>query len=320
MIERSEQPVIGEYIDNLSERYADNRPGYQRMLNDARTGNFSHVAVENAEQFGRNDTEALVAIDELHKLGVGIRFADYPDLDPIDPDDRILVSLSFTLARRESIKLGQRVQGGHHAKLRAGGFVGRPPDGYFNAEKRTDVDVKTQHGKYTRWIEQDPDRIHIWRFVWDLLLEDRLTLEEICEELHTRGYRYRSGRPFIQVNANGRRKASKNTLSSIFHNWFYAGWVVSEKAKIAPKQVRGQWQQLVTTEEFERGLEILAKRNEHHTVRRKHFYLLRGIIFVQMPESHKLVRLSGSTSNASRPGGGTSYYCIPSSSTNIMCC
>lgn len=62
-----------------------------------------HHSLENAERFGRNDTEALMAIDELDKLGIAVRFADYPDLDPIDPDDRILVSLSFTLARRELV-------------------------------------------------------------------------------------------------------------------------------------------------------------------------------------------------------------------------
>jgi DNA invertase Pin-like site-specific DNA recombinase len=118
LFSRSTLPVFNEYIDNLSGRYANNRPGFQLMLEHARGGHFSRVAVENAERFGRNDTEALTAIDALHELGIAVRFADYPDLDPIDPDDRILVSLSFTLARRESIKLGQRVTGGLHAKLR----------------------------------------------------------------------------------------------------------------------------------------------------------------------------------------------------------
>src|SRR5690606_18969849 len=99
------------------------RAGYQRLLEDARAGKFSHVAVENAERFGRNDTEALTAIDELHQLGVAVRFADYPDLDPIDADDRLLIAISFTLARRESIKLGERVKGGIHAKFRNGGYA-----------------------------------------------------------------------------------------------------------------------------------------------------------------------------------------------------
>lgn len=278
----------------------------------------SYVAVENAERFGRNDTEALTAIDELDNLGIAIRFADYPDLDPIDPDDRILVSLSFTLARRESIKLGQRVRGGLHAKLRSGGFAGRAPDGYRNIEQRTSSTDKSLNGRYTRWVEIDPDRSKIYRIAWNLLLEDQYTLDEICEKLYARGFKYRTGRPFIEIKKNGKRKANKNSLSRAFHNWFYAGWVVSEKAEIPPKTVRGQWNPLVTTEEFECGLAILAKRDKHRIYRRKHDYLLKGLIYVKH-ESNELQRLTCSTSNSSRPGGGTAYYCIPRSNLNILC-
>ena len=318
LIERSELSIVGEYIDNLSGRSASMRDGYQQMLEDARNGLFSFVAVENAERFGRNDTEALTAIDELDKLGIAVRFADYPDLDPIDPDDRILVSLSFTLARRESIKLGQRVRGGLHAKLRSGGFAGRAPDGYRNVERKTATTDKTQYGRYTRWVEKDPERCQIYRFAWDLLLEDQYTLEEICEKLHAKGYKYRTGRPFIEIKKSGKRKANKNTISRAFHNWFYAGWVVSEKAEIPPKTVRGQWEPIVSTEEFERGLSILAKRDKHRIYRRKHDYLLKGLVHIQL-DTDDTQRLTCSTSNSSRPGGGTRYYCIPRSNVNILC-
>ncbi|MBK8139451.1 MAG: recombinase family protein [Chloroflexi bacterium] len=253
LFSRSTMPVFNEYIDNLSGRYANNRPGFQLMLEHARGGHFSRVAVENAERFGRNDTEALTAIDALHELGIAVRFADYPDLDPIDPDDRILVSLSFTLARRESIKLGQRVTGGLHAKLRSGGFVGKAPDGYINCEEKAEQIDKAHAGRYKRWIEPDPERFAIWRTAWDLLLTDQYTLSEICEALHARGHRFRSGRPFVMVSASGNRKDAANGLSRVLNNWFYAGWVVSEKAGIAPKTIQGLWKPLVTTEEFERG-------------------------------------------------------------------
>lgn len=197
--------------------------------------------------------------------------------------------------------------GGLHAKLRTGGFVGMPPDGYINCEQKTEAAVKTEHGKYTRWIELDPERSPIWRLAWDLLLADRMTLDEICEELHRRGYHYRSGRPFVQVKANGKRKANKNTLSHIFHNWFYAGWVVSDKAGIPPKTVRGQWPPIVSTEEFEQGLDILARRSRHRVVKRKHDYLLKGLIYIELPDELKPIKLTGSTSNTHRPGGGTAY-------------
>ena len=52
-------------------------------------------------------------------------------------------------------------------------------------------------GRYERWIEPDPEQFKVWRLAWDLLLTDKYTLGEICEELHARGFRYRTGRPFV---------------------------------------------------------------------------------------------------------------------------
>lgn len=289
------------------------------MLEHARAGSFSHVAVENAERFGGNDSEALTAIDALHEPGIAVRFADYPDLDPYDPDDRILVSLSFTLTRRESMKLGQRVTGGLHAKLRNGGFVGKAPDGYLNCEEKVDHHEKGRGSRYSRWIEPDPEQFKVWRTAWDHLLSEQYSLASICEALHARGYHFRSGRSFVTPDSTGERKHAVNTLSRSFKNWFYAGWVVSEKARIPPKTVRGQWPPLISTEELEAGLAILAARSKHRPrTNTTHDYLLRGLVHVQMHDGN-ILRLSGSTSNAGRPNGGTAYYCISSSSINIRC-
>jgi DNA invertase Pin-like site-specific DNA recombinase len=318
LLARSELPLISEYSDIESGTRADRRE-YQNMLKDARMGDFSHVAVENAERFGRNDAEALSVIDELDSLGIAVRFADYPDLNPMGADDRIMVSLSFTLARRESMKLGERVRGGINAKLRNGGWAGKAPDGYVNKEEKTEGSVQTQHGKYTRWVEQDPKQIQVWRYAWELLLENSWTLEEICEKLHARGYYYHTGRPFVKVNKDGTRSSARNGLSRNFHNWFYAGWVVSEKAKISPKTIRGQWKPLISTEEFERGLEILKRRVEHKTPRRRHFYLLSGLVYYVCPTSGKQKRMTCSTPNASRSSGGNPYYCVESQNVHLSC-
>lgn len=232
VLKRSEMTVIDEYVDVLTGK-TPNREGYQRLLTDARSGKFSHVIVERADRFGRNDTEALRAIDELHEFGVAVRFANSPDLDPMDPDDRVIVALSFTLARRESALLGIRVKGGLQAKRHSGGFCGVAPDGYRNVEDRVIGDVKKLQGRHNTRIEQDPERAALWRYAWDLLLEDELTLEQICETLHARGYKYRSGRPFVQIKSNGRRVANTSTLAAIFHNWTYAGWVTSKSGDSA---------------------------------------------------------------------------------------
>ncbi len=317
VLEHSSMPVFDEYIDVLTGK-TPNREGYQRLLADARAGKFSHVIVERADRFGRNDTEALRAIDELNEYGVAVRFANSPDLDPMDPDDRVIVALSFTLARRESTLLGIRVKGGLQAKRQSGGFCGVAPDGYRNAEEKVMGDIKRLQGRHNHWIEQDPERAAVWRYAWDLLLDNELTLEQICESLHARGYRYRSGRPFVQVKANGKRVANTSTLAAIFHNWTYAGWVTSKSGKIPPKTILGNWKPIVSTEEFERGLAILDQRDLKRGRERKHEYLLKGLIYLDAP-NRGLVRLTCSTSNASRSGGGTSYYCIARRDINFLC-
>ncbi|MBK8030552.1 MAG: recombinase family protein [Chloroflexi bacterium] len=69
VLKRSEMPMFDEYADVLTGS-TPNRPEYQRLLNDARAGKFSHVIVERADRFGRNDTEAMRAIDELNESGL----------------------------------------------------------------------------------------------------------------------------------------------------------------------------------------------------------------------------------------------------------
>jgi DNA invertase Pin-like site-specific DNA recombinase len=319
VLKRSDMPIYDEYIDVLTGTTA-NRPEYQRLLNDARSGKFSHVIVERADRFGRDDTEAMRAIDELYGFGVAVRFANMPDIDPMHMDQRVLVMMTFTLARRESQLLGVRVKGGLQAKLKSGGFANLAPDGYINRSGKTDLDKKRDLGRIDHWIELDAERAPIWRYAWDLLLEDKLTLPEIAEALHARGYTYRRGRPFVEITPTGIRKQNINTLSGIFHNWVYAGWVISERNGIPPKTLRGNWEPLITTEEFERGLAILERRNTHRTVRRKQEYLLSGLLYYQ-DSAGTQTRLTGSTSNAGRVNGGTSYYRIAAAGgVSFLCC
>lgn len=258
LLDSSDLPVYGEYIDVLTGK-DPRRKGYQRMLADARAGKFSHVVVERADRFGRDDTEALRAIDELHEFGIAVRFANSPDLDPIDPDDRVLVTLTFALARRESALMGIRVKGGLKAKRESGGYAGRAPDGYLNMRGQTEFDKRSDMGRISHWIEPDPDRAHIWLEAWALLLTGSMSLAEIAEALNAKGYCYRSGKSFVIVSKTGKRKPLTDVLLRAFQDWTYAGWVVSACDDIAPKTIRGNWEPLISTEDFEAGLAILDR-------------------------------------------------------------
>lgn len=259
VLDMSDMPVYAEYIDVLTGK-DPRRKAYQQMLTDARAGKFSHVIVERADRFGRDDTEALRAIDQLHEFGVAVRFANTPDLDPIDPDDRVLVTLTFALARRESALMGIRVKGGLKAKRESGGYAGRAPDGYLNMRGQTEFDKRSDMGRISHWIEPDPERAQLWREAWAMLLTGKMTLRDIALALHERGFRHRSGKPFIVVSPKvGKCKPITDGLLHGFQDWTYAGWVVSACDGIAPKTIRGTWEPLVSTEDFETGLTILER-------------------------------------------------------------
>jgi DNA invertase Pin-like site-specific DNA recombinase len=318
----SELPDLGEYVDNFTGTSAD-RKNYQQMLRDARSGKFSHVFASTPDRFGRDDVEALRAIDELTALGICVRFASHSDLDPGNEDDRLYLNILFGMAKRESRVIARRCQAGMLSKLLKGGWPFLAPDGYLNKEaKLTEFgrEEHLKHARYKRWVELDPDQARVWRYAWDLLLSDHLTLEDICEKLYERGYRLRDGKPFVEIDEKGERIPYIQQLSRAFHNWFYAGWVVTDNdwAKISPKTVRGEWEPIVSTEEFEKGLALLAKRNNKPEPRKKYFYLLQGLVYLENAGG-TVRKLTCGTPNTKRTTGGASYYCIPSSDQNFAC-
>jgi hypothetical protein len=74
-----------------------------------------------------------------------------------------------------------------------------------------------------------------------------------------------------------------------------------------------------TTEEFEQGSAILEVHNNKRNRQRKHLYLLTGLLYLQRPNESKLIRLTGSTPNSRRKGGGTSDYWARSTDINLQC-
>jgi hypothetical protein len=235
----------------------------------------------------------------------------------------MVVGMMFTVARFESDRIGELVSQGMLSKLLTGEWTWCAPDGYVNREEKLGGSSHVEHlmhARYKRWVELDPEQGTVWRDAWDLLLEGTYSLRAICEELHKRGYRLRSGASFVRYSTDGCRTDATSTVSRVFHNWFYAGWIVidNKTTTINPKELSGNWEPIVTTEEFEAGLRILAHRCHNKTPDRRHFYLLQGKIYL-LKDDEAEVKLYCSTSNPKRKGGGTSYYCLYGTHINIGC-
>jgi hypothetical protein len=174
--------------------------------------------------------------------------------------------------------------------------VQKAPEGYLNKERL----VKSN--KYDRWVEMDPKYGPVLREAWDLLLTGRYKLVQICEELAKRGHMRQSGRPWAWNDPkSGRRRTDYNRLHRIFHNPFYSGWVVSERFGIPYGEIRGNWEPLITTQEYERGLEILHDHDKEKSRSQRHFYPLRGLLWLRTEwREHEMY--------VTRPTGKTQSY------------
>ncbi|MBN1311342.1 MAG: recombinase family protein [Anaerolineae bacterium] len=148
-------------------------------------------------------------------------------------------------------------------------------------------------------IVLDPERAKVWRLAWDLLLTGRYTLVQVCQELHDQGYTRRSGKPWVMEDpATGKKSYATSHLSRTFRSPFYAGWVTSDKYGIRRGEVRGNWPALVSNEEYDRGLAILAERDGGKIRQCRQEYLLKGLLFMRIDEesqSGPVHRMCGST-------------------------
>ncbi len=287
LIAGSDIPFGSEYRDMLTGT-SPNRADYQKLMADAEARKFSHLGLYRADRFGRDTVEGLQAATKLIGWGIKIRVAHMPSLMPETPDGFFMFLLQMGMAQREVDVLRQRTSDGMEVKLRAGGWAYKAPEGYINKEKLV------SSNKYDRWVEQNPETISMIREAFDMLLTDRFTLVEICEELSTRGYSRTCGLPWAWNDPKtGRRMAAKNRLSSVFHNPFYAGWVVSERLGIKKGEIRGTWDPIISNEEFQCGLEILSKHDLDKARDRRYFYLLKGLLWMEIDRAQ--YKMTGSS-------------------------
>ena len=90
--ERKGYTVIKSYADRaISGKRADNRPEFQRMINDSAKGEFDVVIVWKIDRFSRDKYDSVIYKSKLNKNGVSVISAT----EPIDdsPEGKLMESI-----------------------------------------------------------------------------------------------------------------------------------------------------------------------------------------------------------------------------------
>jgi DNA invertase Pin-like site-specific DNA recombinase len=270
-VERADGSLVAIESDKLT-GLDSSRPGYLRVLEQARRGEIDAVVVWRLDRFGRDPAEALRAFGELARLKVELHSVSEPS---IDEDMRGLLAV---LAGRESRVTSQRVRLSMRAWAATGSFQTTPPPGY-----------RLVGEKHARRLEPNQDAPTITRAFTEMAT-GQYSLRQMQAKLSAWGIKTSRGTPL-----------SRGLVHRLFTNQAYLGHVVygtrphgKFPSKLPPVVYKDAHPAVVDAETFRRVQEALKshKRFPAGAGVRQSRYMLTGLTYC----GHCGSRLYGTTS------------------------
>lgn len=96
-----EWEFVGIYSDQGISGYKENRPGFQKMIEDARAGNIDLIVVKSISRFARNTETVLKFTRELKSIGVGI-FFEIQNINTLSGAGELMLTILAAFAQAES--------------------------------------------------------------------------------------------------------------------------------------------------------------------------------------------------------------------------
>jgi DNA invertase Pin-like site-specific DNA recombinase len=234
------------------------RTGFKAMVDDLLAGNVpaNVVVTHMLDRFARNVALALNTLKDLADRGILYSSVTESDFDYTDPDKRLHLQILCMFAEYFSAKLAQHTKKGKKGRAEAGLPNGIAPYGYRTPAAT--ADQKKGRGGPKRVPEEE----EAVRLAFELYATGQYGDAKIAHALNDRGYRIRS-----KWHPDGWR-FTKDTVSAMLLNCFYAGWVVqltergtswTNRSKIAPK-IRGLHEPIIAQELYDQVQRVRAQR------------------------------------------------------------
>jgi site-specific DNA recombinase len=122
--------LVGEFCDDGYSGARLDRPGLDKLRDQAEAGVFDAVWCLSPDRLARAYAYQVLVLDELAQFGVRVLFNDAPALDD-DPQLRLLTQVQGVIAEYERAKIAERNRRGRLYRARAGEVVSwKAPYGY----------------------------------------------------------------------------------------------------------------------------------------------------------------------------------------------
>jgi len=245
---RNEMTVIAEYIEEAASGTNDNRPVFQKMIEDSNKQAFTGILVYQLDRFARNRYDSAIYKSKLKKNGVRVYSAKENISD--DASGILVEGLLESMAEYYSVELSQKIRRGMEINASKGKATGgNIALGYMLNDNRNFV--------------VDEEAAAVVRMVFEMYANGT-SIVRICEHLNSRGFKTSRGAEF---NKNSLRLMLRNkryigiytykgeetevSIPSIISNELFEQVAVKlAKNKKAPARAKAKAEYLLTTKLF----------------------------------------------------------------------
>ena len=258
--------LIDTYIDNGHTGTVFDRPEFNRLINDIKTGRIKCLVVRDLSRFGRDYIETGTYLERIFPQ-IGLRFIaikeNYDSFDTDGSSESLMIPLQNMINALYSKDISRKVSTALKAQMEDGTFVKRNlPYGYKWDEEHSNMVIDEEASQYVRLI-----------FRWKL---EGKTNVYILDTLESMG----APTPEYQKRVNGTRKGdgysrngwNRSTLPEILTNPHYVGDTVLGRSLralykgVRPHKIKDkdQWivfpnthEAIISREDFEKVQDIL---------------------------------------------------------------
>lgn len=115
---------INGYTDEgISGTRATKRPGFMKMINDAKLRKFDLIITKDVSRFARDIEDSVHYTRKLKEYGVGVLFENQ-SLNTFDPNAELTLNILYNLSQEESKKISNSVKFGFNKAISNGRVLG----------------------------------------------------------------------------------------------------------------------------------------------------------------------------------------------------
>lgn len=219
--------ILEIYKESHSAKDCGQRPVYNQLLGDIRSGKFDGILVWHPDRLARNagDLGAIVDLLDQKKL---IEIRTYSQRFTNNPNEKFLLMILGSQAKLENDNKSINVKRGLRTRVESGLWPSMAPTGYLNHPDRT---MKCH-------VITDPIRSHVIKMIFEKVANEKYSIRKV----------FRWMKEDIKFITKNNKPLTLSNIQLLLRNNFYMGMI--EYPRGSGKWYPGKHDPLITKELF----------------------------------------------------------------------